>query len=233
MDAPTSNTWAAYWEEMEDKQRVFRIEARDYAARVRDALRPAANFTVLDFGCGFGHAARELAPDVARIVLWDASSAVRRQARERIAHVTNAELLDVEALDASALADTFDLILVHSVVQYMSVDEIRSWLNRWRQMLKPGGRLVLSDLIVPGAGGLHELISYLWFALRNGFFWNAFISGLTETAHYMKARRSRPLTTVTRDVVNGWATGSGLKPEWLDRNLSHRQTRATVILQRA
>lgn len=233
MDAQTGNTWAAYWEEMEDKQRVFRIEARDYASRVRALLRPAPDFQVLDFGCGFGHAARELAPDVRRIVLWDASSHVRRQARDRIAGVTNAELLDVETLDASALADSFDLILVHSVVQYMSVEEIRSWLGRWRQMLKPGGRLILSDLIVPGAGGLHELLSYLWFALRNGFFWNAFISGITEWAHYMKARRSRPLTTVTRALVEEWAGAAGLAPQWLDRNLSHRQTRATVVLKRA
>jgi cyclopropane fatty-acyl-phospholipid synthase-like methyltransferase len=233
MGAPASNTWAAYWEEMEDKQRVFRIEARDYASRVRASLLPRSDFCVLDFGCGFGHTARELAADVSRIKLWDASSHVRRQARDRIADVPNAELLDVDTLNPDALAGWFDLILVHSVIQYMSQEEIGAWLARWHSMLKRDGRLVLSDLIVPGAGGLHELLSYLGFALRNGFFWNAFISGVTETAHYLKARRSRPLTSVTRSTMEHWAAAAGFSTEWLDQNLSHRQTRATVILKRA
>ena len=224
------DTWAAYWEEMEDRQHVFRIEARDYATRVRASLKLQPSFTILDFGCGFGHTSRELATHVGRIALWDASSQVRKQARDRIADVPNAELLDVEALDASTLAGHFDVILVHSVIQYMSIDEIREWLARWRLMLKPGGRLVISDVIVPNAGGLQELLSYLFFALRHGFFWNALSAGVAEMGHYWKARRSRPLTTVSRSTIESWARDAGLKVSWLDKNLSHRQTRATLIL---
>ncbi|MGH8186275.1 MAG: class I SAM-dependent methyltransferase, partial [Steroidobacteraceae bacterium] len=195
------NTWSAYWENIDDSQRVFRIEARDYATRVQRILQPTKSMTVLDFGCGFGHTARELAPSVGNIALWDASSNVRRQALERVRDLGNATMLDLQQADDAGLRNRFDLILVHSVLQYMSPDEIRAWLARWRGMLKREGRLVLSDLLRPGAGGFGELFSYLMFALRHGFFWNAFTAGVRETARYWSARKSAPLTVLPRQVL--------------------------------
>ncbi len=225
------NTWNAYWDNIDDTQRVFRIEAGDYAARVRRILQPTKATTVLDFGCGFGHTARELAPSVGAIALWDASSNVRRQALERVRDLGNATMLDLQQADETATRNRFDLILVHSVLQYMSHDEIRDWLGRWRGMLKRDGRLVLSDLLVPGAGSFGELFSYLMFALRHGFFWNAFTAGVRETAHYMSARKSAPLTILPRQVLESWSSEAGLKLEWLEENLSHRRTRATAVLR--
>jgi cyclopropane fatty-acyl-phospholipid synthase-like methyltransferase len=229
---PASAGWSDYWESIEDRQQVFRIEARDYSERVRRLLKPAANMSLLDFGCGFGHTARELSRDVAKISIWDASSTVRKQAAERIASIPNIELLDLDAPENAQLSDRFDLILVHSVLQYMSSEQILAWLARWRAMLKSDGRLVLSDLIVPGAGGVSELLSYLVFAARHGFFWNALAAGIVEMSRYWKARQSRPLTTAPRTAVESWAAQSGLAVEWLDENLSHRNARATAILRR-
>lgn len=225
------STWSAYWENIDDTQRVFRIEARDYVARARRILQPTRSMNVLDFGCGFGHTAREIAPSVGNIALWDASSNVRRQALERVRDLGNATMLDLQQADEAATRNRFDLILVHSVLQYMSPDEIRSWLARWRGMLKRDGRLVLSDLLVPGAGSFGELSSYLVFALSNGFFWNAFTAGVRETAHYWSARKSAPLTVLPGQVFESWSAEAGLSLEWLDENLSHRRTRATAVLR--
>lgn len=227
------NTWSAYWENIDDTQRVFRIEARDYAARIRRILQPTKAMAVLDFGCGFGHAARELAPSVGSIALWDASANVRRQALERLRDLANATMLDLQQADDAAVCNRFDLILVHSVLQYMSHDEIRAWLARWRGMLKRDGRLVLSDLLVPGTGSFGELFSYLVFALRHGFFWNAFTAGIRETAHYWSARKSAPLTVLPRQVLESWSVAAGLQVQWLEENLSHRRTRATAVLRAA
>jgi len=225
------STWSAYWENIDDTQRVFRIEARDYVARVRRILQPTRATTVLDFGCGFGHTARELAPSVGNIALWDASSNVRRHALERVRDLGNATMLDLQQADEAALRNRFDLILVHSVLQYMSPDEVRSWLARWRGMLSRDGRLVLSDLLVPGAGSFGEIPSYLMFALRHGFFWDAFTAGVRETAHYWSTRKSAPLTVLPRQVLESWSTEAGLQLQWLDENLSHRRSRATAVLR--
>lgn len=225
------DTWRAYWEGIQDRQDVFRIEARDYVARVVAALKPSATTRVLDFGCGFGHTAMELSRHVGVVALWDASSAVRQQAMVRVSGLRNIEFLDLQEGVSPGAVEPFDLILVHSVLQYMSPAEIEGWLHRWRGLLSPNGKLVLSDLITPGAGGLTELADYLKFAARNGFFWNALIAGMKETGRYASARRSRPLTTVTHELLAQWAGAAGLAAQWLPANLSHRKTRATAVLQ--
>jgi cyclopropane fatty-acyl-phospholipid synthase-like methyltransferase len=236
-DAPAQSvggdSWRAYWEDMSDDQQVFRIEAGDYARRAIRLLQPHRSMRVLDFGCGFGHTARELAPAVGTIALWDASSAVRRQARQRVSGIPNVELLDMSSAEALTRIGEFDLILVHSVLQYMSEDEVRGWLSRWREWLKPDARLVVSDLAIPGASALKELLTYLLFAARHGFFCNALMSGVRELSHYWQARNSRPLTVIGRQTLESWARDAGLSVEWLHENLSHRQSRACAVLRRA
>lgn len=227
------DTWRAYWEGIEDRQAVFRIEARDYVARMVDALNPSAATRVLDFGCGFGHTATELSRHVGVVALWDASSAVRQQAVVRVSGLRNIEFLDLQEGASPASVEPFDLILVHSVLQYMSPAEIEDWLRRWRGMLSRNGRLVLSDLLTPGPSVLSELTDYLKFAARNGFFWNALIAGMKGTGRYASARRSRPLTTVTHEQLTQWAGAAGLAVQWLPANLSHRKTRATAVLRPA
>lgn len=227
--APSS--WNEYWEGMEDRQAVFRIEAADYARRVRESLGVQANMRVLDFGCGFGHAARELAPFVASVAVWDGSARVRQQAAIRLKGIANTEFLDLRDSGRPDPAQAYDVILVHSVVQYMSEAEFKQWLARWARMLKPGGRLVLSDLIESGVSDLKgEVLTYLRFAARNGFFWNALLAGIREVGSYAKARESRPLLTMSRATLTKWAAEAGLLAQWLPHNLSYRNSRHAAVL---
>jgi SAM-dependent methyltransferase/ribosomal protein S18 acetylase RimI-like enzyme len=226
------DTWRAYWERIEDNQKCFRVEAGDYVARLRRLVGLEPGLRALDFGCGFGHTATRLAPHVGAVAIWDASSNVRLRAREKTRALANIELADFSTGRIDAGDPGFDLILAHSVLQYMSEDEILAWLAKWREMLRPQGRIVLSDLIPPQAGGVGELLDYLWFALRHGFFWDAFIAGLRESANYSRARRERPLTVVPRARLESWARQSGLVVEWLPENLSHRRARATAVLKK-
>lgn len=232
--AGSPSSWSEYWESMEDRQAVFRIEARDYARRVRALLQPQVTMRVLDFGCGFGHTARELAPFLGSVAVWDGSSRVRQQAAQRLRDIPNIEFVDLSEPDTSIPTASYDLILVHSVVQYMSEAEFRQWLARWERMLKPGGRLVLSDLIDPAASGLKaEVATYLSFAARNGFFWNALLAGIREVGSYSKARESRPLLTFTREKMVAIASESKWSVEWLPENLSYRDSRRTAVLSAA
>lgn len=226
-----AGSWSDYWERIEDKQYVFRIEAHDYVARLRRLIQPAPTMSILDFGCGFGYVAAELSGAVRRIALWDASATVRRQAAERVRGIENVDFIDLESADPAQPGERFDLILAHSVVQYMAHDEILAWLARWRAMLTDRGRIVLSDLILPGAGGLGELLSYLRFAYAQGFFWKAFTDGLAEIPKYWKARNNLPLTSASPGQWEAWAAQTGLMLEWLPENLSHRHARSTAVFR--
>ena len=227
-----SADWRAYWEQIEDRQEVFRAEARDHIARLRRLVPVDRDTRTLDFGCGFGFAAEQLAPHVASIALWDGAANVRRRARARIAWMPNVELADLSNPDAAA-APAYDLITVHRVVQYMSEAELRAWLTRWKRMLRPNGRLVLSDLIQPGVSALRELLDYLAFSARAGFLGDALLGGMREFANYFGARSSRPLLQVEAERLEDWAARAGLEVAWLPENLSHRRFRRTAILRAA
>jgi len=223
--------WDAYWEEISDEQEVFRAEARDHIERVRRILKPEPSARVLDFGCGFGFAAERLAPHVGSVAVWDGSSSVRRRARARLAHLPNIEFIDLSRPEDSLPAERFDLITVHSVLQYMPEAEIARWFGIWRRLLTPSGRLVVSDLIQPGTSSLRELLDYLSFAAKAGFFIDAFMGGVREFAHYFRARSSRPLTHVTPEMLARWGAEAGLSVEMLAGNTSYRRFRQAAALR--
>jgi len=90
---------------------------------------------------------------------------------------------------------------------------------------------VLTDLIQPGTSSARELIDYLRFSARNGFFVDAFVGGVREFASYFGARSSRPLTMVNEERLSRWAAQTDLKLEWLPENLSYRRFRRTAVLR--
>ena len=225
-----SGTWRDYWEDISERRRVFEAEAEDHVQRLRASLGGLDQARVLDFGCGFGYTARFLAPHVGRIALWDGSATVRQRARLRTAHLGNVEYADLSG-PAGDGDGRYDLITVHSVVQYMGEDELRGWLARWRAMLAPGGRLVLSDLLQPATSSARELLGYLAFSLRRGFLWEALVQGVRETAGYFRARATRPLMQVTPERLQGLAADAGLRVELLPENLSYRRSRVSAILR--
>jgi SAM-dependent methyltransferase len=220
-----ADDWRTYWETIDERKKVFRVEARDHVERLRRLVPLDKSSRVLDFGCGFGFVAEELAPHVGCVGLWDAAASVRRRARLRTAQLDNVELADPFEPGAR-----YDLITAHSVVQYMTPDEIREWLERWRALLRTPGRLVLSDLLQPETSSPRELARYLQFAARSGFFVDAFVEGVREIARYSRARRARPLTVVTPDQIAAWGSAAGYRVDILPENLSYRASRRTAVL---
>ena len=103
-------------------------------------LRIDPRARVLDFGCGFGHVAEMLSSRVEELFLWDASANMRSHARLKLDGQRNIKFLDLSDPKTPPHDLCFDLILVNSVVQYMTLDEFSTWLITVAQMLAPGGR---------------------------------------------------------------------------------------------
>jgi SAM-dependent methyltransferase len=184
---------------------------------------------VLDFGCGFGFVAEMLAPHVGELFLWDASANMRRRARLNVAGRQNIRLLDLS--DPKSLPDElqFELILVNSVVQYMNLEEFSAWLLRWRSMLAPGGRIVVSDLIPPNYPALRDVPDLLSFSARRGFLVCAVWQALREIGRYWKVRRFRPLSRIGLEELSKLGKDAGLAASYLPVNLTHFRTRLTAV----
>jgi SAM-dependent methyltransferase len=144
---------------------------------------------MLDYGCGDALAAPEIARSTRRLLLYDAAPAVRERIAARFAGMAGIETLDPadwEALQPASL----DLILVNSVVQYLSRDELEALLRRARGLLKPAGELILADVIPPDSGPLDDIRSLLAQAARHGYL-AAALGGLAATffSDYRRLRR--------------------------------------------
>jgi SAM-dependent methyltransferase len=191
---------------------------------------------VLDFGCGFGLVAAMLAPLVAEVWFWDPSPHMRLVAERNTADRPNARLCDLSMTPSIEPEETawrgpfFDLILVNSVAQYMVPEELWAWLARWRWMLAPEGKLVLSDLIPPEQSGLSDVVDLLRMGVGHGSPLRTAGDALGGLRQYRRASRAVPLVRIGRDDMERAAAGADLDMMVLPRNLTHFRTRWTGVL---
>lgn len=113
--------------------------------------------------------------------------------------------------------------------EYVPNDDFSAWLARWRSMLAPGGRIVVSDLIPPDYRPVSDIAHLLKFSARRGFFLRAIWQGLREVMPYWRRRRARPLSRIGRAEL--WQRGAtaGLAVHFLPNNLTHLTRRITAI----
>jgi ArsR family transcriptional regulator len=116
-----------------------------------------------DLGCGTGRVAEALAPFVGRVVAVDDSEAMLEAARARLVERDNVDLrhgrleeLPIE--DASLDAATLVLVLHH-------VSDPARVLTEVSRVLRPGGRLLLVDMLPHDRAEYRDGMGHIW----NGF----------------------------------------------------------------
>jgi SAM-dependent methyltransferase len=220
--------WNGYWDSLPGGQLFFPAEGEEAVRRLAAAVPLTPTTVALDFGCGYGQAARPLAEKVGRLWVWDHSEPMRSFARRHLAAHAN-----VCEWDPADTATTFDLIWVNSVVQYMGEAALAERLTRFAPLLRPGGCVVLSDLIPHGHRFHTDALSLLWFSLRRGYFLRAYLRTRALARKYEAQKKEAPLYQPTRESVERLASNAGLSVRWLARNLTHFRHRQTAILTRA
>lgn len=170
---------ANYW----DALRTEQIGARTDLLALLDLLDE--NWVVGDLGCGAGHISEALAPCVAQVISVDESGPMLAAAKARLATHQNVELrtgtiealpIDDGALDAAVLF----------LVAHFITDPAKA-MQEIRRVLKPGGRLLIVDLMS------HDRIEYI---VQLGHVWQGFdgeqVKEWLSKAGF-KAPRYRPL----------------------------------------
>jgi ubiquinone/menaquinone biosynthesis C-methylase UbiE len=121
------------------------------------------SWTVGDLGCGTGLLAASLAPFVQRVIAVDESAAMLRGARARLRGTSNVELRS-GTLEALPIADgELDAAMLVLVLHYLS--DPAAALAETRRVLRPGGRLLLVDMMP------HERAEY---RVEMGHVWQGF-----------------------------------------------------------
>jgi SAM-dependent methyltransferase len=225
MIAAAPNGWIDYWQTLPPGRLLFSPEAEEFAKNLQLAIPLNDSMRVLDYGCGYGAVTRLLAPAVQKIDYWDAAESMRDVATRALADLVNVECWDGHS-------GQVDLIVVNSVVQYMNVAELSERLGQWRELLVPGGRLLLSDLIPTTHRGWKDVVSLLSFSLRRGYFLTALKCTLAERRRYDRTAAVAPLFHVDVRWLEKTAANVGYALQWLPKNLTHFCSRRSALLTR-
>jgi len=217
------------------KHSVIYVNARHrdvhYETIARDirALVPSPDAIVMDYGCGEATSAALVADACKHLTLVEAAPNVRAALRERYAG--NPKIAVMTPDEAAATAPgTVDMIVLHSVAQYLNPAELAAMMATFRRLLKPTGTFVLGDIVPPQLASVWAALSLLRFGLANGFFWAA-VGGLIRilVSDYFTLKKTHGLSHYTEAEMLTTLRASGFAPVRATHNIGHNQHRMTFL----
>lgn len=202
----------------------FQVIADDIIAYI-----PSPDAVVLDYACGEALSAPRIADACARLILAEPAPGVRGRLIARFAPDTRIRVRSLDELKGLA-PDSVDLAVMNSVTQYMTPEQFDTALSVIRRALKPGGRLVLGDVLRPNIGIVTDATALLRFAARNGFLKDALI-GLVSTAlsDYRQLRSHLGLRRYSETEMVALLAAAGFSAERAPTNIGHNPARMTFV----
>ncbi len=206
----------------------FQIIARDIIGYIS-----APDAVVLDYACGEALSAAKVAEACGKLYLAEPAPGVRGRLIARFAPNTKIRvrsLDDVRNMEEKSI----DLAVMNSVAQYMTPAELDQAFTVAKRLLKPGGRLVVGDILRPEVGMVRDVAALLRFALTHGFLKDALI-GLVSTAlsDYRQLRAKVGLQRYSEAEMVAKLAASGFTASRAHSNIGHNPWRMTFVARHA
>lgn len=234
-DRPRMKSWRDYWDAdnpiyVNDRHKTlhYRLVARDIVALV-----PSPSAHVLDHGSGEALSAGLVTDACEKLFLCDAAPTVRAAISARFVNRPAIMAVAPEIVDLAIPDDSLDLVVSNSLLQYLSREEFTGLLALWLAKLKPGGTLVVADVIPPGVGPLTDARALLSFAWEGGFLLAA-LSGLVRTAlsDYRTIRGRLGLSMYTPAQMDKALHDAGFTGIRQRDNMGHNPARMSFVAYR-
>lgn len=204
----------------------FQIIARDIIGYI-----PSSDAVVLDYACGEALSANQVAAACGKLILAEPAPGVRGRLIARFAPNTKIRVRSLD--DVRKMQDqSIDLVVMNSVAQYMTPEELDGALLNIRRILKPAGKLVLGDILQPNVGMVRDVMALLSFGLRHGFLKDALV-GLISTAlsDYRQLRSRIGLQRYSEAEITAKLTSAGFVVQRAHTNIGHNRWRMTFIVR--
>jgi SAM-dependent methyltransferase len=227
--------WISFW----DTRHSIYVNARHcdvhYRGIAEDLRRyvPAPDAVVMDYGCGDALHAGIVAAAAGRLILVEAPPGVVAALTARFAGARNIDVVTPARLPEYP-DHGIDVIVLHSVAQYLSAEALDVLLLQFRRLLRPNGLLIVGDVIPPDLSTLADVMALLRLALAHGFL-GAALLGLarTLTSDYRRLRATLGFARYGAAAMLAKLRAAGFSGERAPRNIGHNQARMTFLARPA
>lgn len=202
----------------------FQVIADDILAYVS-----SPDAVVLDYACGEALFAAQVAAACQTLILAEPAPGVRGRLTARFGpnpKIAVRSLGDLEQLPDKSV----DLAVMISVAQYMTPAELDGAFVLMRRVLKPGGKLVVGDILRPDIGAAADVAALLKLAAKNGFLRDA-MWGLARTAlsDYWQLRQSIGLQRYGEAEMIAKLEAAGFNASLAKANVGYNPARMTFV----
>jgi len=224
-------SWREYWNSDSPVYVSDRHKALHYLAIARGIadLIASPDALVLDYASGEALSADVVARVCRHLYLSDGAPLVRRRIEERFGSLGNITVLAPEEM-GKVPDDAIDLVVISSLLQYLSKAELSEVLRVLRPKLKRNGRLMIADVLPPKLSPVTDAVALLRFGARGGFFL-ATLAGLVRTlfSDYRTTRAELGLTHYAEEELIAVLATAGFRAERYHPNLGHNPARMAFM----
>jgi SAM-dependent methyltransferase len=223
--------WISFW----DSDHSIYVNARHFDVHYRTIADmivrhvPSPDAVVIDFGCGEALHANGVAAACRRLILVDGAPKVRAGLAARFGATATIEVRAPAEL-AEIPDRSVDLVVMHSVAQYLTSAEFSALLMLFRRLLRPAGLLLIGDVIPPHVSAVADAMALLNYGAANGFLLAA-IRGLLRTAvsDYTKLRSRIGITLYTEAEMLQKLDAAGFTATRAKANVGPNPARMTFL----
>lgn len=226
----SSTEWISFWDSKHSIYANARHQTVHFRRIAEDVRRYARTGGVmLDYGCGEALSADYIAELTTRLILCEPAPNVRAVLAGRFA--SNSKIAVRKPEDIAAMASqSLDLIVMHSVTQYLTEPELDELIGSFRRLLKPGGQLLLGDVIPRRLTAFGDALALLRFGMQEGFF-RAALRALFRSyfSDYWRLRKSLGLSRYSAQQIISKLEAAGFAAQREDTNIGHNGRRMTFL----
>ena len=225
--------WIAFWDSEHSiyvNARHRDVHYRTIAQDIRAHLPPGV--AVLDYGCGEALHADLVAASARALILCEAAPTVRAGLAARFAGHAKIRVCSPDEV-AALPAGSLDVVVLHSVAQYLTPQELDALLVLFRRLIAENGTVILGDVVPPHVSAWTDAVALIRFGAANGFL-GATLVGLVRTlvSDYWRLRFDLGLTRYSEAAMIAKLAAGGFSARRAPANIGHNRARMTFIARR-
>ena len=161
-----ASKWDQHWNSTKINYDIFKIWAQCFIRSYEKYFGFSKSDIVLDFGAGRGDIPLLIKDKVQKIYLFEKSQISTDFLRKKFKNIKNIDIVD----NVLEINEPVSLIIINSVIQYMTKDEVGNMLSNLHKISNSKTKLIISDTLPSNYTKFNDAINLLKTSLKNGFF---------------------------------------------------------------